>query len=135
MTLLELLFNNDTGANYSDAYMYYGTSASTVGGGQDTNRAGGSRMAYLADDSVLGSFSSFTLLIPNYSSGSTMHRSWLCRSGMSHSTADYFHYQMMNTGTWHDTDAIDRIKITEAWGNASGFQQYSTMSLYGISVS
>lgn len=134
-TLVELLFNNDTGSNYSDQYMYY-SSGTSVGGSYDANRAGGSRLAYLADGGNPGAFSSFTLTILNYCQGSTMHRRWLCRSATAGgSTSDNYHHNMMTTGTWHSTAEIDRIKITEGWGNDSGFQRYSTMSLYGISVS
>ena len=133
--LVELLFNNDTGSNYSDQYMYY-SSGTSVGGSYDANRAGGSRLAYLADDQNTGAFSSFTLTILNYCEGSAMHRRWLCRSATAGQyTNDYYHHNMMTTGTWHSTAEIDRIKITEGWGNDSGFRQYSTMSLYGISVS
>ena len=133
--LVELLFNNDTGSNYSDQYMYY-SSGTSVGGSYDVNRAGGSRLAYLADDQQTGAFSSFTLTILNYCEGSAMHRRWLCRSATAGQyTNDYYHHNMMTTGTWHSTAEIDRIKITEGWGNDSGFQRYSTMSLYGISVS
>ena len=133
--LVELLFNNDTGSNYSDQYMYY-SSGTSDGGSYDANRAGGSRLAYLADDQNTGAFSSFTLTILNYCHGSAMHRRWLCRSATAGgSTSNYYHHNMMTTGTWHSTAEIDRIKITEGWGNDSGFRQYSTMSLYGISVS
>jgi len=132
--LVHLLFNNDTGSNYSDGYMYY-SSSTVVGGSYDSNRAG-ARLAYLADDQIASSFSSFSLTVLNYCSGSTMHRQFLCRSGTaSGSISDYYHHNMMTTGAWHSTAEIDRIKITEGWGNDSGFRQYSTMSLYGISVS
>ncbi|SVE00158.1 uncharacterized protein METZ01_LOCUS453012 [marine metagenome] len=135
MNLCEVLFNNDDSDDYSDQYMYY-TTGTSVGGSYDANRAGGARMAYCADDQNAGGFSSFTLTIPNYCHGSVMHRRFLCRSGMAGgSMSDYYHHNMMTTGTWHSTAEIDRIKITEGWGHDSGFQQYSTMSLYGISVS
>ena len=139
MNLLHLFFNYDgngdaTGGTYTDCYMQAYQSAG-VNYSNDTNRAQGARMAYQADDGMLGTFSSFTLMVLNYCSGSTMHRHFMCRSGISHNNNDYYYNNMMLTGSWRDTDPIDSIRIEEGWGNDSGFQRYSTMSLYGISVS
>lgn len=116
---LKLVFNSDTGTNYSDTYLIGSGSAATSG--RNTNQTG-------AFNSFGGTTQwNFQSHIQNYSN-STTYKTVISRFN------DTTNYTGSRVSLWRSTSAITSIQVAVVTGGttiASG----STFSLYGIAAS
>jgi hypothetical protein len=127
-TFVSMLFNSDSGANYSITELYgNGTSALSAS-------SANTPVAWLGLDvsisNVLGE-SVITSNMMNYANTS-VYKSWLGRVNRGNSSLDYYGTNAV-AGTWRNTAAITSITIKNTRGaTAYDFATGSTFTLYGI---
>ena len=118
---ININFNSDTGANYSNVFMYgNGTTAGT-------SRASNGNYIYTADISAVGGtgfagFGNLIININNYSN-TTTNKTTLARTSSPNSFVEAV------CGLWRNTSAIGSIDLTVTLGD---FVVGSTFTLYGI---
>lgn len=128
---LNINFNNDFGANYSNRLLTgNGGAASSQNFSAQTN-------GYIFQDNAAGAtsstFANIEVYIPNYvtSNAKSFSNDGVAESNVTTATGTRF--LALNAGLWSGTAAINRITISP--GNSANFVQYSTAYLYGISKS
>jgi len=115
-----VIFNNDTGNNYSRRVLSgNGSSASSVTG------TDGVVIITNAATSTANTFSSASVYIPNYT-GSTYKSASADAINENNATTAY---QTISATVWNNTAAINRVTVS---GLGQTIVQYSTASLYGI---
>jgi hypothetical protein len=110
-------FNGDTGANYSDTYLY-GNGSSAASG-----RESGTFMNIGNTGFTAGTFSPIIVSIQNYSNTTT----YKTAIGRGNNSAAYV---MTAVGLWRSTAAINSIVIAPEF--AVNWNTGSTFTLYGI---
>jgi hypothetical protein len=116
-----LLSFNTLTTNFTNIYVY--GNGATVLSGTTPVRYGGILPATTATASVFGNTE---IYIPNYTSANNKSFSVDSVSENNATTA----YQILIAGLWSNVAAITGITLTPA--NGTGFDQYSSASLYGI---
>ena len=108
-------FNNDTGSNYSDIYMY--GDGSSAGAGRHTSQT------RIFGSSVGSTISTNIFQIQNYSN-TTTYKSCLIRGNLTTSAVSAF------AGLWRSTSAITRIDLFNH--NGGNFDGGFIATIYGI---
>jgi hypothetical protein len=108
-------FNNDTGSNYSDTYMF--GDGSSAGSGRHTSAS------RIFGSSVGSTVSTNIFNIQNYSN-TTTYKTCLIRGSLTTSHTIAF------AGLWRSTSAITRIDLFN--NNSGDFDTGFTATLYGI---
>ena len=108
-------FNNDTGSNYSDTYMY--GDGSSAGSGRHTSAT------RIFGSSVGTAVSTNVFQIQNYSN-TTTYKSCLIRGSLTIAHSIAF------VGLWRSTSAITRIDLFN--NNSGNFDSGFTATIYGI---
>lgn len=112
-----LRFNNDSGSNYSDTWIYgTGSSALSIRNSSKTGIFAGGSLANLVRQFHIMSYAStnvYKTSLLNYNSTISGNNS-----------------VVRSVGLWRSTSAIDRIDLVQV--TSPGFASGSTFSLYGI---
>jgi hypothetical protein len=108
-------FNNDTGSNYSDTYIY--GDGSSAGSGRHTSAT------KIFGSSVGSTVSTDIFQIQNYSN-TTTYKTCLIRGSLTTSAATAF------VGLWRSTSAITRIDLFN--NNSGDFDSGFIATIYGI---
>ena len=112
---INMVFNSDSGSNYSRTYIY-ATSSSSYGGAAIANATSG-----FAGTLATG-YTTNIVNILNYS-GTSKQKSWLTRQSAAGTAVIH------SIGLWRSTSAITSIALT---ANGTTFGSGTTMTLYGI---
>ena len=113
------------GSTSSYTYKALYTASGSAGGGSGTDSA-----SYVEDNASMtaSTFSSGYVYIPNYTSSN--YKSYSIDGVQEGNTANV--YTWLQSSLWSNTSAVTSITFTE---NGSGFKQYTTFYLYGVSNS
>lgn len=125
LTQTLIRFNSDSGSNYTWRWL-----RGTGSAADSTNNAtwGDSTAIYVSyHDNV--NYNNGSIYIPNYASATAKSVSSDGVEEQNTSAA----YQLISAGTWSGTAAITSISVIKSSG--TGFAQYSSATLYGISKS
>ena len=117
----------DTGANYSSTYLM-AASATPLSGRftSDTEIFG----AYAPEASVTAdTFATIKIWVPNYANTANFKQVLLSCAMENASTGTATWRRIQSAGLWQSTSAVTDLQLSEP---ASGFVQYSTFTLYGV---
>jgi hypothetical protein len=127
---LGIQFNGDTGTNYSDTYIYCGSSA--LGSSRSTTYNHISHLyGVTAASNLADTFGTMTVWVPHYANSTNFKQVIGSGAVENNSTTDYQWIQGVNAGLWQDTSAITDILVYPAQGS-DDWVAYSTFDLYGI---
>lgn len=121
-SMVQMTFNNDTGANYE--YQQINAGGGSVSGA-GTSGASYIRGGYLTTDgSAAGRASHHLIYIPNYA-GTTFHKTAQVQGGLFYASGAEWDQWV---GRWASTSAISRVTLTPAAGS---FKAGSRLTVYG----
>lgn len=123
---IKLRFNGSSALNYSYKDLFGSSAGATSSGasGQDYMYFGNAPRP----QATANTFSNVSVYIPNY--GSSNYKPVSTDSVASTNGSGDYWYLRLSAGLWSNTSAINQITIYS--GDAGGFSQYSTATLYGI---
>lgn len=124
--MVQLLLNNDSGANYDGEYVEYNNAGVVLGG-----RAGATFIETChipAASAPADVFSSFVLDIPNYA-GTVAQKTTHCRGNLKTGTALGNQFIVLTDYSWRSTAAINRLTFAPELGN---FKTGSRLTIYGL---
>jgi len=126
---LEILLNDDTGANYNDQQTIgEDTTASAVGATGENEGALGEVPGGSGSSGHAGTFQCY---LANYA-GASFYKNWVGMSiSIPNTTVAAFSMRHAG-GMWLNTEAINKITILSTTGSAGNIVSGSMVSLYGI---
>ena len=125
----KLIFNGDTGTNYSDTELRTITVGNTVTSARNTANAYIQAGTVNGDNAEADCFGVWKGWIPNYAN-TVGYKSILMESTAGGDVATHATFNInITSGLWHSTAAIDAIKMTAF---SASFLTYSTFTLYGV---
>jgi hypothetical protein len=127
--LLQMRFNNDSGANYQIQNMRGENANNNATGTTGQTQSGIGRLP--GATATAGYAAAIKLLVPNYSNATLFKQFFSTLTHMPNNTLANF--EITNTGgQWDDTSTINRITLLSTTGGAGNFISGSIYSLYGV---
>jgi hypothetical protein len=126
---MKLHLNGDTGSNYSDNTVR--ATANTPQADRNNSHAYMQTGNATANNHTTGHFGTLKMWIPNYAN-TTGYKQVMTHTTASGTSASAWYSAFdIAAGSWTSTAAINQIALSMGGGD---FMQYSTFTLYGVSV-
>lgn len=129
--VLQMVFNNDTSANYNLTGMYLNF-GSTPAAFRVTAASAGNGRPVLAATATANAFTSSEFYIPKYTDTS-IYKPWFSRTASPNRVSSSANFLTVDAGLWSNTAAITEIDLSLT--NSASFVANSSFHLYGISNS